>query len=143
MGMRLAQGVKEIRGGNARGEKYPFSELTEQIIGAAIAVHRALGAGFVESIYENAMAVELTRRNLPFERQKTVQVVYEGVVVGEHRADLLVDDKVVVELKAVSELAGVHEAQTMSTTKAFGKKIGLLINFNEARVIDGVRRFIL
>lgn len=122
---------------------YPRSELTKRVIGAAIRVHRALGPGFVESIYENALCMQLQADEVPFERQKVLPVSYEGEVVGEHRADLVVDGVLVVEIKAVSGLVEQHAAQLMSTMKAAGAKVGLLMNFHDVRLVDGVRRYVL
>ena len=121
---------------------YPHQALTEAIIEAAIAVHKELGPGFVESIYENALVLELLSRGHEVARQKCRKVCYRGQPVGEHRADLLVDDEVVVELKSVEASAEVHKAQLRSTLKAFAKKVGLLINFNQPTLSRGVRRVI-
>ena len=106
-----------------------LEELTGKIIGAAIRVHKELGPGFVESIYEEAMALELQTTGIPFERQKLVRVLYRGQPVGEHRLDLLVDKAVVVELKAVSELQDIFFARTRSYLKALDLKHGLILNF--------------
>ena len=128
------------RGGDG---DYAESELTGKIIGCAIAVHRALGPGFLEAIYEKSLALELVKQGLRVERQRIVRILYDGVEVGEHRIDLLVEGKVVLELKCVDTIIDRHLAQVISTLKAIGLQIGLLINFDEARLIDGVRRVIL
>lgn len=94
-------------------------------------------------IYERAMAHEMRKRGLAFEEQKPVQVRYDGVAVGEHRAHFLVEGKVIVELKNAEALIPKNTAQVISTLKAFGVRVGLLINFNEAKVTDGVRRVVL
>ena len=104
-------------------------DLSGRVIEAAIKVHQTLGPGFVESVYENALCVELKRRGIRFERQKTVNVLYEGVPVGEHRLDLLVESILVVELKAVSELEKVFFAISRSYMKAVGVEDGLILNF--------------
>ncbi|MGC9454301.1 MAG: GxxExxY protein [Phycisphaerae bacterium] len=122
--------------------EYPQQELTKRIIAAGVEVHRELGPGFVEKIYENALASELLRRGHKVDRQVVVRVGYRGEVVGEHRIDLMVDDSVVVELKTVDALAEVHKAQLRSTLKAAGKQVGLLINFNRPTLTEGVRRVI-
>lgn len=140
--MRYPRGVKEIRGSNFSKEKYPHSDITEKIIGCAINVHKELSAGYVEGIYENALCHELDKSGMRFERQKVVPVRYDGAIVGEHRIDVLVEDVVVVELKSVSELTDKHVSQLMSTLKAARARVGLLINFGEARLIDGVRRVV-
>ena len=141
--MRLLEGVKEIRGSDMHGTKYPCKDITEEIIGCAIEVHRQLKAGYVESIYENAMVRELSKRGLTFERQKTFPVYYDGINVGEHRADLVIEGSVIVELKAVSEMTDQHVCQIMSTMKAAQVRVGLLLNFHEARLVDGVRRIVM
>jgi len=104
-------------------------ELTGQIIGAAIEVHRALGPGFLESIYENALVIELRHRSIAFARQLAVPVLYRGVEVGLHRLDLFVADSIVVELKTVSELADIHFVTVRSYLRAVGRDHGLLLNF--------------
>jgi len=118
------------------------NRVTEAVIGAAIEVHKALGPGFLESIYEEALCVELTLRGVRYTRQAPVAVDYKGHRIGESRLDLLVEDTVVVELKAVDALAPVHTAQVISYLKATGCRIGLLINFNVKRLTDGIRRII-
>ncbi len=104
-------------------------ELSEKIIGAAIRVHRSLGPGFLEAIYEEALCVELAALELHFERQHRVEVLYRGQPVGEHRLDLLVEDVVVVELKAVLDLQDIFYATLRSYLKATGKPFGLILNF--------------
>lgn len=105
------------------------AELTEKIIGAAIAVHTALGPGFLESVYEEALAVEFESRGIRYRRQVTVPIRYRGRLVGEHRLDFLVEEQVVVELKAVQELADIFFATVRSHLKATGLEAGLLLNF--------------
>ena len=104
-------------------------DLTGRIINAAIEVHKALGPGFLESIYEEALCIELTRRNIPFERQKSIRVTYLGSPIGEHRLDLLVDERAVVELKAIKALEPVHFSIVRSYMKATNVNSGLLFNF--------------
>ena len=118
-------------------------ELAHAVIGAAIEVHRILGPGFLEAVYEQALCVELRLRGIPFERQKPTKVDYKGEYVGEGRLDLLVNDRLVVELKAVRELAPIHTAIVLSYLKATGRRLALLINFNVSRLKDGVRRLVL
>ena len=122
--------------------RYPHQDLTQSIISAAIEVHRALGPGFLERIYENALCIELDARAHSVARQLVVDVKYRGCRVGQHRIDLLVDDKVVVELKSVEALASAHKAQLRSTLKAADKRIGLLLNFNRATLKEGLKRVI-
>jgi len=123
-------------------QEYPLQELTERIISAAIEVHKELGPGYVEQVYENALVWELERRGHKVSRQLTVEVLYKGLKMGQHRLDILVDDAVVIELKSVESLAAVHQAQLRSTLKAAGKRVGLLINFNQATLTSGVKRVI-
>jgi GxxExxY protein len=104
-------------------------ELTGRIIACAIAVHKALGPGFLESVYEAAMVVELKCAGLKVESQKPLRIFYREVLVGEHRLDLLVEDKIIVELKAISELEDIHFAIERSYLKAAGLEHGLLLNF--------------
>lgn len=120
-----------------------INRVTEQIIGAAIEVHSVLGPGLLESAYEACLAHELTQRGLRVERQRPVPVVYKGVELDcGYRIDLLVEDAVVVELKAVEAFLPVHEAQVISYLKLSGHHVGLLINFNVVRLRDGLRRLV-
>jgi GxxExxY protein len=113
-----------------------------EVIGAAIEVHRILGPGFLESIYEEALSMELTRRRVPFERQVPSEIIYKGQTVGQSRLDLLVAGHLIVELKAVSQFMPIHVAQVISYLKAFGQPLGLLINFQVPLLPDGIRRVI-
>ena len=101
----------------------------EAIIGAAIEVHRELGPGFLESIYENALAIELRARQISFQRQLTVPVLYRGAEVGLHRLDLFVFDQVLVELKAIARIEDIHFVVARSYLRAIGTEHGLLLNF--------------
>ncbi|HET7536253.1 MAG TPA: GxxExxY protein [Candidatus Didemnitutus sp.] len=103
--------------------------LTGQIIGAAIEVHKEIGPGYLQTVYEEALCVELTDRRLPFLRQVSVPIHYRQSVVGQHRLDLLVADCVVVELKAISGLEDIHFAVVRSYLKATGRRHGLILNF--------------
>ena len=105
--------------------------MSNQIIGAAIKVHKELGPGFLESIYEEALKVELSKNELDFASQMEVQIEYLGVPVGLHRLDIFVQNEVIVKLKAVKELADIHFAQLRSYLKATGIKVGLLLNFSK------------
>jgi len=104
-------------------------ELTEKILGAAFKVQNTLGCGFLEKVYENAMVVELSRAGISVEQQKPMQVRYQGAIVGEYQADLVVDSRVMVELKAVSKLDSIHEAQLLNYLKATRVLVWLLFNF--------------
>jgi GxxExxY protein len=118
--------------------------ITRSIIGAAIAVHRELGAGLLESVYEECMAYELTQRGVKFDRQKPIPVVYRGIPFEcGFRVDFLVADQVVVELKAVERVLPVHMAQTLTYLKLTGCKLGLILNFNVEQMVKGVKRVAL
>jgi GxxExxY protein len=118
-----------------------LNELTRRIIGCAIEVHRHLGPGLLESIYESALCIELGLAGLTFERQKPVPVTYKGHTLGDYRLDMLVQDTVVLELKSVERFDPIFEAQILSYLKMTGKPIGLLINFNTRLLKDGVKRY--
>lgn len=119
-------------------------ELSNQIIGAAIEVHKQLGPGLLESAYEECMAYEFTLRHIPSERQKTLPVVYKGIKLDcGYRLDFLVGDLVIVELKSVSELNPVHEAQVITYLKLSNLKLGLLLNFNVRLMKNGIHRVAL
>lgn len=118
------------------------TELTEIIIGAAIEVHRHLGPGLLESVYEAAMAYEIVDRGLSVQRQKPVPLAYKGLQFEEgYRIDLFVADEVIVELKCVDAVLPIYEAQVISYLKLTGQKLGLLINFKVPLLKDGIRRF--
>jgi GxxExxY protein len=120
-----------------------LDDLAREVVDAALEVHRELGPGFVESVYEEALAIELRMRNVRFERQHPVSVSYKGHAVGEGRVDLLVGGALIVELKAVEKLLPVHKAQVISYLKARGSTLALLINFNERLLRDGIQRVVL
>lgn len=120
-----------------------LNELTEKIIGAAIAVHRELGPGLLESAYEVCLEFELRGRGLGVERQKELPVIYRGLKIDAgYRIDLLVNGKVILELKAIDSLAPIHEAQTITYLKLSGCKVGLLINFNVQLLKNGIKRLV-
>jgi GxxExxY protein len=106
-----------------------YQALTEQIIGAAIEVHRRLGPGFLESVYEKALVIELKKRGLAFQNQLEISISYDGIEVRQHRLDLFVEDTIVVELKAIKDLEDIHFAIVRSYLKAVGRKHGLILNF--------------
>lgn len=119
-------------------------QLTEKIISAAIKVHSALGPGLLESVYEICMAHELSKLNLRVRRQVEVPIRYDGILLESgFRADLIIEEAVVVELKAVEKIAPIHEAQLMTYLRLSGIRIGLLMNFNQLRVTDRMIRRIL
>ena len=124
-------------------EEGKLNSITEGVIGAAIAVHRALGPGLLESAYEACLAFELRERGLKVEQQKQLPVVYRKVNLDcGYRLDLVVEDAVVVEIKAVEHLAPIHEAQLLSYLRLADKRVGLLINFHVKVLKDGVRRIV-
>ena len=118
---------------------YPHSGLTEQIIGAAYEVHRELGPGFLERVYETALVRELESPSIRVQPQAEIAVRYKGQPVGVYFADLMVDDSVICEIKAAESLTSAHEAQLLHYLKATGIKVGLLLNFGSKRV--QVKRF--
>jgi GxxExxY protein len=122
-------------------DKDDLKKLTESIIGAAIEVHRELGPGLLESAYEACLAYELRELGLIIERQKELPVIYKGVTVDcGYRLDLLVENEVIIELKAVERLEPIHDAQLLSYLKLADKRVGLLINFNVTQLIKGLKR---
>jgi GxxExxY protein len=119
-----------------------IDSVAREVIGAAIEVHRVLGPGFVESIYEEALCVELDHQKVPFARQVPVAIEYRSHAIGQARLDLLVADCLIVELKAVPQLLPLHMTQVISYLKAARQPLGLLINFHVAVLQSGVRRVV-
>ena len=119
-----------------------LDRLARAVIGAAIEVHREFGPGLPEEAYEGAMAIELTARGIPFERQKRIEIVYKGVVVATGRIDLVVGGKLVVEIKSCETLVALHRMQTLSYMRLVNQPLGLLINFNVPVLKQGIRRVI-
>ena len=118
-------------------------ELTERIIGAAVEVHRHLGPGLLESIYEEALTHELGLRQIKCDRQVAVDVLYKDIRIHGQRLDLLVENEVVVEIKSMKSVPEVASAQVLSYLKATGLKRALLLNFSETRLVNGIKRFSL
>ena len=108
---------------------YPESELTAKIIGCAMQVHKVLGNGFQEVIYQRALDIEMTRQGLHFVREQEMQILYKGHDIGTRRVDFFVEDKVMVEIKAIIQLEDVHLAQAINYLEAYGIGVGLLLNF--------------
>ena len=109
-----------------------FKEESFKIGGAIFAVHQALGCGFLERVYQDALEIEFKDRRIPYEREKEIQIMYKGKPLGEpYRADFVCYGKIIVELKAVDELCGIHRSQVVNNLKATGFKLGLLVNFGE------------
>jgi len=135
-------GDKIKRDGMVSEPDVRLDQLAYEVIGAAIEVHRELGPGYNESIYEEAMAIELELRGIPFKRQLAMPVVYKGRPVGEGRLDMLVAEDLVVEYKTVESLLPVHLAQVLSYLKAASRRLGLLVNFDVSVLKEGVKRVV-
>jgi GxxExxY protein len=135
------ESTKGRKNKEARLIVYRFEQLSAEVIGAALAVHKDLGPGFLESIYHAAMRVALTHRAIPFESQLAVDIGFEGVVVGRSRIDLVIANQIVTELKAVESLRDVHFAQLKSYLRASRLRVGLLLNFNASRLT--IKRMVL
>lgn len=131
----------ETQSNRATEKVYLEADITNRIIGCAIDVHKTLGPGLLESVYESCLAFEITKVGLKVDRQKSLPVIYRGLTFDEgFRIDLLVEDKVIVELKCVDKILPIHEAQIYTYLKLSGKRIGLLINFNTKLLKDGITR---
>lgn len=135
------RGTVNIASGKADLER--INALTERIIGCAIEVHKQMGPGLLESIYENALCLEFEVAGLQYQRQVAIPVKYREQMIGEHRLDLIVEDMVVVELKSVERVEPVFEAQGLTYLRISGKRVGLLINFNSRLLTRGIQRFIV
>ena len=121
-----------------------FDDLSNRVIGCAIEVHRSLGPGLLESAYEQCLAHELTRNGIAFRLQYPQPVRYKDIRLDcGYRIDVFVEDKLIVEIKSVEKIKGIHEAQLLTYMKLAGVKIGLLVNFNEITLKDGLKRFVL
>ena len=121
-----------------------FDELSSRVIGCALEVHRELGPGLLESTYEQCLAHELKLNGIRFELQHPLPVEYKGVRLGcGYRVDVLVEDKLIIELKSVEQIKRIHEAQLLTYMRLAGVKIGLLISFNVTKLKDGIKRFVL
>ena len=125
------------------GPSKEANQYSHDVIGAALEVHRKLGPGFLESVYEEALCVELDLRGIPYSRQVPIAVNYRDHQVGESRLDLLVGDTLIVELKAVERLNPIHSAQALSYLKATEYRLALLINFNTLLLMNGIKRIAL
>lgn len=138
--MKNHQGTKTPRG----EPEVELDALASATVNAAFAVHSNLGPGLLEGVYEVCLAHELKKRGIPFERQLSLPVVYDGVHIDAGlRLDLIVADKLIVEIKAVENLMPVHKAQVLTYLKLSGRTLGLLINFNTPLIKDGIKRIIL
>ncbi len=118
-----------------------YQELSGRLLDCAFSVHRALGPGLLESAYEACLAHELCKHQIKFERQKELPIIYDGIKIdGGFRADFVIEDSIIVELKAVEQLIPIHHAQLMTYLKLTGMRLGLLINFNVKLLKDGLKR---
>lgn len=115
-------------------EEYKYADITRRIIGCAMRVHNQLGSGFQEVIYQRALAIEMRNEGLDFEREREMQIIYNGVPIGTRRVDFLVEGVVMVELKAITEINDINKAQIINYLEAYKLNIGLLINFGQKRL---------
>ncbi|HOO73506.1 MAG TPA: GxxExxY protein [Spirochaetota bacterium] len=120
-----------------------INNITEKIIACAIEVHKNLGPGLLESVYERALCYEFQANDIRYDCQIAIPIIYKGLNLGDYRLDLLVEDEVIVELKAVDRIEPVFDAQLLTYLKVTGKKVGLIINFNTPALKDGIKRMIL
>ncbi len=119
------------------------NELSNLIIGAALSIHKDIGPGLLESVYEECFDFELRERDLKFERQKHIPLIYKNIKLeGAFRADFIIEDKIIVELKAVESIANTHKSQLLTYLKLTDLKLGLLINFNNSLLKDGIHRVV-
>jgi GxxExxY protein len=131
---------QEILHNSVNSVSKPEYDLAGQVIGLAMKVHRTLGAGFLESVYQKALLYELAKAGFKVESDKPIQVRYEGVIVGDFKADLIVNDELIIELKAVSGIIVEHEVQLVNYLAATGKDLGLLVNFG-GRSLEFKKKF--
>jgi GxxExxY protein len=143
MGHRGAEGSEQSTAGDASASDVRYDDITRTVIGCAIEVHRNLGPGLLESVYEDALAIELRGEGIAFDRQKSVPVIYKGSRIGDFRIDFVVADCVVVEIKSVERDDPVFAAQVLSYLRLGGYHLGLLINFNTRLHKDGIKRYVV
>ena len=144
MNFSTTRSLHSLEGTENTEEELGSNTLTGKIIGAAIDIHRALGPGLLESAYEACLIYELRLKKLKIESQKSIPIFYKDVMLDcGYRADLVVENQVIVEIKSISSLAAIHEAQLLSYLKLSGCKIGLLINFNVKLLKNGIRHLIV
>jgi GxxExxY protein len=124
-------------------KEFPLKDIKERIISCSIEVHSILGPGLLENVYEEALSYEFKLRDIVYERQKEITLKYKGKVVGKHRIDFMIEDKVIIELKAVEAINKIYEAQLLTYLRATNKRIGLLINFNVDLLKKGIKRLII
>jgi len=124
-------------------KEYPFKEITEKIISCALEIHSTLGPDLLENLYEEAMEHELKLRGIRHKRQKELEISYKGKSIGNYRLDYLIEDKVILELKCVEAIKGIHISQLLTYLRAEKLRVGLIINFNVEKLKDGIKRVIL
>jgi GxxExxY protein len=134
--------TREINGSLSQ-EVAEINPLTQRIIGCAIEVHRVLGPGLLEQMYESAICLEFDEASLSYARQVRLPAYYKGRLLGEYRVDLIVDDRVLVEIKSVERMNPVFEAQLLTYLRLTGQRVGLILNFNSRLIRDGIKRLIL
>ncbi len=123
---------------------YLYQELTDKIIGLAINLHKHLGPGLLESAYQKCLAYEFSTHNILYKQELVLPIVYKEVKLETgYRLDFIVEDKVIIELKSVEEILPIHEAQLLTYLKLSGKRLGLIINFNQTKLANGIKRIIL
>jgi GxxExxY protein len=118
----------------ANPKGYEFDPLSKKIIGLAIVVHKEIGPGYIERIYHNALKYEFINNKMPYETEKIIEINYKNKLMGMHRLDLIVNEKIVVEIKAIQEILGVHISHVISYLKATGNEIGLILNFSKSKL---------
>lgn len=120
-----------------------LNQLSYEVVGAAIEVHRTIGAGLLEEIYEKALCIELTQRSIQHEKQPEINIEYKGEMIGTGRLDIWVERRLIIELKSVERLMPIHTAQLMTYLKLTQNRLGLLINFNVPILKDGIKRLVI
>jgi GxxExxY protein len=131
------------RGLPPRRKEKSLQPMTERVIACLQEVHSSLGPGLLETVYEAALAHEFLLQGLRFNRQKEAKLSYKGMDIGWHRVDFLVEDEVVVELKSVERIHGIHEAQLIASLRSLNKRTGLLVNMNAVRLSEGIKKIFL
>ena len=139
----IIEPLRTLRKAEYTNLKYTHSEITSKIISCCLEIHSFFAPGLLESIYEDALTREFEIQDIAFERQKSIELNYKGRIIGNHRIDFLVEDEVVVELKAVEAINNIYLAQLITYLKVMDKRVGLLINFNVEKLQKGIKRIIL
>jgi GxxExxY protein len=125
-------------------EGYRFDALSKDVVDCAFKIHQTIGTGLLENIYEDCFVIELEKRNIAFERQKIVKIVYEGIEIPSiYRLDLVISNQIIVELKSVENISRAHQAQILTYMKTSGISVGLIINFGEPYFKAAIKRFVI